>query len=43
MAGKLSVHSGVGIVLNVKEVSLEPINYSAFGLSNVLCIAYIAS
>ena len=42
MACKGSGHSGVGIVLNVKEVTLECINYAVPGLSSLFCIMYIA-
>ena len=42
MAGQLCGHSGVGIVLNIKVVTLKPINYFVPGLSNIFCIVYIA-
>ena len=42
MASKVSGHSGVGIELNDKDVTLELINYSVPGLSNIIFTANIA-
>ena len=42
MAGKVPGHSSVGIVLNVKMMTLEPVNDSVPSLSIIYCVADIA-
>ena len=42
LAGKVSGHNCIGIVLSAKEVTLEHVNYSVPGLSKIFYIVYIA-
>ena len=41
VAGKVPCHHGGVIVLDVKEMILEPVNYSVPRLAKILYVAYI--
>ena len=42
MASKVPGHSDIGIVLNVKKITLDPVSDSVSSLCEILCVVDIA-